>query len=530
MIVVKGNTTLPATLDYNLNQLLRDGSSQLLTQLQHGIEKEGLRVTPQGHLAQTAHPKALGSALTHSEITTDYSEALLEFITPVFQDNQEMLSHLTDLHRFSYEMVKDELIWCASMPCDIQSEAEIPIAYYGESNVGKMKHVYRIGLQHRYGKMMQTIAGIHYNFSLPEQLWPAYQQICQDQGTMQQFRSASYFRMIRNFRRYSWLLLYLFGASPALSKSFMGQQSHQLETLSEDTFYHPWATSLRMSDLGYSNKVQSSLNICFNRLNTYTNSLQMAIRTPHPEYEKLGVKVDGQYRQLNANILQIENEYYSDIRPKRVTESGEKPIHALLSRGVQYIEVRNTDINPLLPIGISLEQSYFLDAFLVTCLLCNDAELSDLECNLIGQNHQRIVTRGRAPGLTLLTDQGEVDRETLGMTILDQIERTAQVLDEANETQRYTQSVALQREKMKAPELTPSAQVLASLRQHGGSYQDWVTELSQQHRNTLLAEPLQPELKARLISEAQASLLEQASIEASDNLSFDDFLAAYNKA
>lgn len=521
---------MPATLEYNLNQLLRDGSSHLLTQLQHGIEKEGLRVTASGRLAQTEHPKGLGSALTHSEITTDYSEALLEFITPVFQDNREMLNHLNDLHRFSYEMLNDELIWCASMPCDISGEDEIPIAYYGKSNVGRMKHVYRVGLQNRYGKMMQTIAGIHYNFSLPEQLWPAYQRICNDSGTMQNFRSASYFRMIRNFRRFSWLLLYLFGASPALSKSFMGNKQHNLDTLAEDTLFQPWATSLRMSDLGYSNKVQSSLNICFNRLNTYTNSLLMAIRTPHPSYEKLGVKVDGEYRQLNANILQIENEYYSDIRPKRVTESGEKPIHALLSRGVQYIEVRNTDINPLLPTGISIEQSNFLDAFLVTCLFCNDAELSDLECNLIAENHQRIVTRGREPGLTLLSDEGEQSRESLGMAILDQIERTASVLDEAHNTQRYTASVALQREKIKHPELTPSAQVLESLRDSGGSYQQWVTQLSQQHKNTLLSEPLEAGLKARLITEAQTSLLEQASIEAADTLSFDAFLDQYNKS
>lgn len=520
---------MPATLDYNINQLLRDGSSQLLTQLQHGLEKEGLRVTPSGRLAQSEHPKGLGSALTHSEITTDYSEALLEFITPVFQDNHDMLNHLSDLHRFSYEMLDKELIWSASMPCDISSEAEIPIAYYGESNVGRLKHVYRIGLQHRYGKMMQTIAGIHYNFSLPEQLWPAYQAICNDAGSMQNFQSASYFRMIRNFRRLSWLLLYLFGASPALCKSFMGEQKHNLELLADDTLFQPWATSLRMSDLGYSNRIQSSLNICYNRLDSYTESLQKAIHTPHPDYQRLGVKVNGQYQQLNTNILQIENEYYSDIRPKRVTESGEKPVHALLSRGVQYIEVRNTDINPLLPTGISLEQSYFMDAFLVTCLLCNDAELTETECKLISENNHRIVTRGRQPGLTLLSPEGEMTREALGKSILEQISRTASVLDEANATQRYTAAVTAQQAKLSEPELTPSAQVLQSLKDSGGSYQQWVIQLSEQHRRTLLEQPLSTELKARLISEAQASLLEQASIEASDTLSFDAYLELYNQ-
>ncbi|KDE41070.1 Glutamate--cysteine ligase [Nitrincola lacisaponensis] len=521
---------MPASLDHNLNQLLRNGSIQLLTQLQHGLEKEGLRVTPSGHLAQSAHPKGLGSALTHSEITTDYSEALLEFITPVFQNTEDMLNHLSDLHRFSYEVLQDELIWCASMPCDIQSEAEIPIAYYGDSNIGRLKHIYRVGLQHRYGKMMQTIAGIHYNFSLPEQLWPAYQAICNDHGSMQDFRSASYFRLIRNFRRFSWLLLYLFGASPALCKSFMGEQPHNLETLARDTLYQPWATSLRMSDLGYSNRIQSSLNICYNRLDSYTDSLQRAIRTSHPAYERLGVKVQGEYRQLNSNILQIENEYYSDIRPKRVTESGEKPVQALLSRGVQYIEVRNTDINPLLPIGISAEQASFMDAFLVTCLLCNDAELSDRECNLIAENHQRIVNRGRQPDLTLLSAQGEVSREQLGQDILEQIARTASVLDEANQTQRYSHAVTLQREKLRTPELTPSAQVLEALRQHGGSYHHWIRDLSQQHRQTLMQEPLEPGLKARLLTEAHTSLLEQASIETADTLSFDAFLARYNQA
>lgn len=520
---------MSATLDHHLNQLLSDGNSRLLTQLQHGLEKEGLRVTPTGHIAQSVHPKGLGSALTHSEITTDYSEALLEFITPVFHDTDLMLSHLSDLHRFSYDVMQDELIWCASMPCDISGEDEIPIAFYGDSNIGRLKHIYRVGLQHRYGKMMQTIAGIHYNFSLPEQLWPAYQAICNDSGDMNNFRSASYFRMIRNFRRFGWLLLYLFGASPALTRSFMGQQPHNLESLAGDTLYQPWATSLRMSDLGYSNRIQSSLNICYNRLDSYTDSLQRAIHTSHPAYERLGVKVDGTYRQLNSNILQIENEYYSDIRPKRVTESGEKPIHALLSRGVQYIEVRNTDINPLLPTGISSEQASFMDAFLVTCLLCNDTELSDAECGMIAENQQRIVNRGREPGLTLLTATGDISRTQLGKTILDQVARTAAVLDEANATQRYSSAVELQREKLQTPELTPSAQVLAALKAAGGSYHHWIRDLSRQHRDTLMQKPLAPELKARLQSEAQTSLLEQASIEAADNISFDEFLASYNK-
>ncbi|WP_409524544.1 glutamate--cysteine ligase [Nitrincola sp. MINF-07-Sa-05] len=519
---------MSVTLEHHLNQLVKHGHSGLLTQLQHGIEKEGLRVDRQGRLAQTPHPRSLGSTLTHSQITTDYSEALLEFITPVFQRPDLMLQHLEDLHRFSYAKLDQELIWCASMPCNIFSEEEIPIAEYGNSNIGRLKHIYRVGLQHRYGKMMQTIAGIHYNFSLPEQLWPAWQDISGNRDSMTSFRSASYFTLIRNFRRYSWLLLYLFGASPALSSSFLQGRPHQLDTLNEDTLYLPWATSLRMSDLGYSNRAQSALNICFNQLGSYTESLQQAIQTPHPQYERLGVKVNGNYQQLNSNILQIENEYYSDIRPKRVAESGEKPIHALRERGIQYVEVRNTDINPLLPVGISLEQAHFMDAFLVTCLYCNDAIISDAECALLSENHNRIVNRGREPGLTLLSDEGEIAREALGAKILQQVDMTAQLLDQASGTQHYRQAVAAQQTKLENSSMTPSSQVLASLQASGASHHEWTLALSKQHKDEIMATRLAPELLQQMTCEANASLLEQSSIEDNDTMDFDTFLAQFN--
>jgi len=311
---------LSAVLNDTVAWLQQAGHAELLKGILHGIEKEGLRVDADGKLAQSDHPASLGSTLTHSSITTDYSEALLEFITPVFERSEDALAFLADLHRFTFSKLGEEELWCGSMPCYLAGEDDIPIARYGSSNVGTMKHVYRVGLEHRYGKMMQAIAGIHYNFSLPEALWPHYQQWSGDSGSLQDFQSASYFKLIRNFRRDSWLLLYLFGASPALSSSFMQGKKHQLDALGDHTLYLPYATSLRMSDLGYSNKAQASLNICFNHLATYAATLQRAIQTPYADYQKLGIKVNGSYRQLNDNVLQIENEYYRDIRPKRVTK------------------------------------------------------------------------------------------------------------------------------------------------------------------------------------------------------------------
>ena len=518
---------MPTTLDKHLDLLVKHGHANLLTQLNHGIEKEGLRVDPRGHIAQTNHPKALGSALTHSEITTDYSEALLEFITPVCDSTESVLEHLRTLHRYCFSHLGDEQLWNASMPCHIDRDADIRIAEYGSSNIGTMKHVYRIGLQHRYGKMMQTIAGIHYNFSLPEAFWPAYQELRNMPGELSAFQSAGYFKLIRSFRRFSWLPLYLFGASPALSSAFMQGKAHKLETLDSDTLYLPYATSLRMSDLGYTNKAQSALNICFNQLDSYADSLNQAIHTPNSDYARMGVKVDGHYNQLNTNILQIENEYYSDIRPKRVIRSGEKPVQALKDRGVQYIEVRNTDINPLLDIGISLEQANFMDAFLVTCQLCSDGFINDEECRRISHNVSNIVTQGRKPDLMLAGPEGECSVNELGKLILGYVRETAQVMDEATGTHKYIAAVDAQLAKLEDVSLTPSAQVLKAIRESGLSYQEWTLEQSRMHRENLMREPLPSEIIAKYDDKALSSIEEQLRIEASDSEDFDTFLARY---
>ena len=176
---------------------------------------------------------------------------------------------------------------------------------------------------------MQTISGIHYNFSLPEPL-----------------SNDAYFALIRNFRRHSWLLLYLFGASPAVCASFVADRAHELERLSEDTFYLPYATSLRMGRLGYQSEAQSSLAVSYNSLESYAASLQDALTKPYPAYEAIGIRDGDDYRQLATSLLQIENEFYGTIRPKRVIRPGERPLHALRERGVEYVEVRLMDLDP----------------------------------------------------------------------------------------------------------------------------------------------------------------------------------------
>ena len=514
-------------LEQNLKLITEKGQILALDGILHGIEKEGLRTDSKGSISQTGHPLSLGAALTHSHITTDYSEALLEFITPAFKESSTALQFLQELHCYTYQHLADEELWAASMPCEIKHEDAIQIARFGSSNVGRLKYIYRVGLEHRYGKMMQAIAGIHYNFSLPDALWPVLRELQGSQENLQAFRSAGYFKLIRNFRRSSWLLLYLFGASPALSSSFMLGRDHDLQQWDENTLYRPYATSLRMSDLGYSNKAQSSLNICFNHLDSYIKSLTEAINTPYPAYEKLGVKTDQGYKQLNSNVLQIENEYYSDIRPKRVTLSGEKPVHALGERGVEYIEVRNTDINPLLPLGIDQQQANFLDAFLVTCLLSDPSDVSSHECELINRNNNLVVNRGREPGLTLTRHDQQISVPEWGKLILSDIHKTALVLDQVTGDSRYSDAVSAQGLKLDNPHLTPSAQILESMKASGLGYQDFVLQQSRLHRDTILNSGITAEQRQHLEKLGDSSIEEQRQIELSDNLDFDTYLANY---
>jgi glutamate--cysteine ligase len=514
-------------LPERLEQIEAGGVGHHLAAALHGIEKEGLRVTGSGRIAPTPHPRSLGAALTNKFITTDFSESLLEFITPALPEPATALEFLRALHHYVYTSLDDELIWAASMPCWIEDVSEIPIARYGSSNLGRMKHIYRLGLLHRYGKMMQSIAGIHYNYSLPEPFLRGYRDLLEGSESMQSFTSAAYFAMMRNFRRHSWLLLFLFGASPVVSRSFLKGSRRGLDTLTEDSLYLPWATSLRMSDLGYSNAAQSAIAVCFNTLPTYIATLAGAINTPHPEYERIGVVVDGEYRQLSNTILQIENEYYSDIRPKRAPEPGESALQALNRAGVEYVEVRSTDVNPLLPVGIDLKQARFMETFLVTCLLMGDTPVSEEECRLIAENHHRVTTRGREPRLMLSTPRGETVLEELARRLLHQCGLTAQLLDTEHDTTDYAQSVAAQHAKIDDPNLTPSARIIESIKNSALSYNEWVLALSKQHKKTITSRPVAADIIEQLANEAKDSLLRQSRIEEDDTVDFDTFMRRY---
>ena len=514
-------------LNRRLALLSERANLTLLEQCLHGIERECLRVTGDARLAQTPHPEELGSALTNDQITTDYSESLLEFITPALPDPADTLASLDKIHRFAYSKLGNEFLWSPSMPCPLPAEEDIPIAYYGTSNIGQLKYVYRKGLALRYGKTMQCIAGIHYNFSLPEALWPVLKEADGFVGTDRDYQSSAYIALIRNFRRYNWLLMYLFGASPALDAGFLRGRAHQLEQLDADTLYLPYATSLRMSDLGYQSNAQAGLTPCYNDLNSYTDSLRKAVATPYAPYVEIGTHQDGEWVQLNTNILQIENEYYSNIRPKRVTYSGERPIQALVARGVQYVEVRLLDINPFLPVGIDLPEARFLDAFLLYCALQESPQFNSPECSSCTSNFMSVVKEGRRPGLQLQRDGEAVDMKAWAAELLEQIAPLAALLDQSHGGDAHSKALDEQLAKIKDVSLTPSAKVLASMIERKESFAQFSMRQSQAHAEYFRSEALSPEDQAAFEEKARTSLLEQTEIEQTEEGDFDLFVASY---
>jgi len=510
--------------------LLANADKSLLANIVRGIEKESLRVEPNGQLAKTPHPKALGSALTHPSITTDYSEALLEFITAPSASIDQVLSELEEIHRYTYENIDDELLWVNSMPCQLGEDSSIPVGEYGSSNIGRMKTVYRLGLGHRYGRLMQTIAGIHYNFSVPDSLWMKLQADEGNQQSLQDYKTEGYFALIRNFRRYFWLLLYLFGAAPAVCKSFVRNREHDLQPVGNDShsLYKPNATSLRMGNLGYQSDAQSSLIVCYNDIAQYTRTLKGALETPYKHYEHLGLKdSQGNYQQLTTNLLQIENEFYSPIRPKRTAASGETPLEALHNKGVEYIEVRCVDLNPLAACGIDRQTIHFLDTFLLFCLLKDSPKTNNNEYQQITENQRRTVADGRNPDVELV--DGEQSRKLVdwGQALVAEMQPVATLLDKANNSAEYQSTLATMGERLQNSSLTPAAVLLDEMNQHNETYYRMAMRKAVEHREYFRSESLAPEVIEKYQRLAEQSQLEQQQIEASDSVSFDDFLTAY---
>ena len=421
------------------------------------------------------------------------------------------LDELTQLHQFVYRGVGDELLWVGSMPCGLPADETIPIGRYGSSNVGRAKSVYRMGLGHRYGRRMQTICGIHYNWSMPG------------------VSSEAYFALIRNFRRHSFLLLYLFGASPAVCASFVEGRPHALQPLGSGTLHLPAATSLRMGRLGYQSEAQASLCVSYNCLESYGASLNDALTRPYPPYEALGVlNPGGEYNQLATSLLQIENEFYGTIRPKRLIRPGERPLHALRERGVEYVEVRCMDLDPFESVGIGADTIAFLDVFLLHCLLTKSPPDTPDEIATLARNQHRTAERGRESDLLLECGRHEVTIAEWGGRILAECAPIAAALDEVKGGSRHRDALVSADVALREPERLPSARVLDAMRrEHDGSYTGFVKACSERSKQVLTQRPLSNDMQMRLAALATDSAEEQLRIESAETVPFEAFRQQY---
>ena len=529
-------TTVYTEVSQRAKSLLAQADKDLFLNRRVGLEKETLRIDAKGKIAQTDHPQALGSALCNSQITTDFSEALLEMVTPPCATASEALDHMVGIHQFILPRLgNDEGLWNTSMPCVLDGDDSIRIGQYGQSHNGIMKHVYRRGLGLRYGRRMQAIAGIHFNFSMPEASWPEWQQLHkQNAPSNHSAQTQGYFHMTRNLMRIGWLVPYLFGASPAICQTFLPSGADSdLATLNKHTRYAPFGTSLRMGEIGYRYKEDApiDLSVRHDNFDNYLNDIFQHVTTVHGAYEEAGVlDAAGLYQQLNANKLQIENEYYSSVRPKQIPKKGEMPLLALKRTGVRYLELRSVDVNVYDPAGMDLEQLAMLELLMLFAWLADSPPLMPDEMDINKHNVQTVAHRGREPGLTLTHNKKTVKLVDWGNSILESLAPLAQWMDEhepnGSVANLYQSSLQQQLDKLRDPSLTPSARIVDELDSYGSFFQ-MAMSISAAHEENLLKMPVDAQLQAQLAQTVTDSIAAQKTLESECSGSFEAFLNDY---
>lgn len=490
----------------------------LFNAAKHGLEREAVRTDARGRMAATRHPKALGSPLTHPSITLDYSETQLEFVTPPLPREASGRTYLEKLIAWSSRQIGNEFLWPFSMPPRVPAHARIPLADFGTSAEATKRMLYREGLKQRYGGAVQTISGIHYNFSLADAFWKTYAKVRGNREPLSLFKDTEYFGLMRNVIRYVPLVTYLFGASPVADKSFFSGRPAALKKLGPATYYGPYATSLRLSDFGYQNRKNVPVCVSYNSLDAYVHDLYRAVSTPSRLWSSLGIYKRERQVQLNANILQLENEFYTSVRPKQkhFAHSDDTLVSSLACAGVEYVELRSIDLDPREATGISEDQLHFLHAFMMYCLRKPSALFKKGEQERWEQNQSQVALYGRKPGLRVMDGSRQKDFRAWSLEALKGVAEVASMVDTAYGTANYSRAVEAQREKVLDPNLTPSARILRDIQESGKSFADYGLHLAKSQKIAQLSTRLHPSYVARMRELSQTSLIETACREAHD--------------
>lgn len=472
--------------------LFTKDKGRLLLEGQWGLERESQRVTPAGDLALTPHPSAFGSKLENTAVTTDFSESQIELVTPPFDTVEEAFEFLNKLQVYVESQLDDEMLWPLSMPPKLPEEKDIPIARFDGTREGREKEAYRNGLAHRYGKKMQMMSGIHYNFSFSKALIDYLYEQLGGQVEKRSFTDELYFSLARNFLRYRWLFIYLFGASPNIDPTYYSVLEGELKIVSRccpeccnaACSIEQNAISLRVSRFGYSDSVRGKNSVSYNSLNDYTSGIRRLLSKKSRRFARMGLFKDGRQIQLNSNILQKESEFYSSIRLKRRTDKGETQLEALERRGVQYAEIRIIDLDPFQKEGISLQQLHFLQIFMLFCLFEKSEPIDEAELNRINQNHHLVAIAGRRQNLKLYhSRKGPVLLKVWSSEILMKLGLIASLMDHTDGSGKYRNCVEMEYKKVSDSSLLPSALILKEMEEKKEDFLEFGIRKAVEHRN-----------------------------------------------
>ncbi|MGN0489776.1 MAG: glutathione synthase [Ruminococcus sp.] len=308
-----------------------------------GIEKESLRVTKDGYLSHTPHPFA-----RDRHIDRDFCENQIEIVTDVFDTTSSAINQLSELHNAVIKKLRtletgEEILWLFSNPPYVKGENDIPIASF-KGNL-KGKELYRKYLSDKYGKKKMLFSGIHFNFSFADRL---LEQGFLESGkeSFADYKNSLYLELSKKMTKYSWLIVYLTAASPIMDGSFFDDIAIGNDLVT------PFS-SARCSEIGYWNEFTPILN--YNNLKGYVDSIQ-------------------QY--IDEGLLKSASELYYPVRLK---PPGANSIQLLEKIGINHIELRVLDLNPLSPVGIFKEDMDFIHMLILYLTSLDDVDFSESE-------------------------------------------------------------------------------------------------------------------------------------------------------
>ena len=403
-----------------VSEIIKENQFQsLFVEGNFGIEKEGLRTDQNEKLVMTDHPKNLGSRLYHPYLLTDFSESQPELVTPVQPSLDLAFNWLEALHDVLHRsMDKEEYLWPSSMPNILPDEDEIPIVRYNDPDAIQ----YREHLAESYGKKKQTISGIHFNFSFSDAFIDAVYQKQDKFDTKVEFQNDLYVKLAGNFLKYEWILLYLFGASPYAEPDFFDSKSGRLLKTPTD-----YVRSLRNSSFGYHNHDEVIVN--YDSVETYVEDIENYVKTDH---------------------LSEEREFYGNAR---LRGKGSR-LREMLDSGVQYIEFRSFDVNPLDRLGVSYEQGEFYHLFFLY-MVWLDTEATTEE-----------ILKGQEMNLNT-ADENPFDESAFKDEALEILEDMLNMVNELSLNNTFKDLILKAKEMFLHPEKSMSARIATQIEKEG---------------------------------------------------------------